>query len=102
VGTEPAANAIASIVSGRMRRQSSVGTSTMSTIAHSQRQGTSGLAAASMSTSGGSTATSSQSRQTRRGGGGWAAGASQSARTGLVMPLMIGARPRPPAAPCDG
>ena len=45
-----------------------------------------GRASASRTTSGGSAATSTQSRHTRRGGGGDAAGASHSARTGLVIP----------------
>ena len=87
VTIDPTPNAIASISSGCVRRQSSVGTSAMSTPAQSQRHGTSsGRTAASNSATSGSTATSAQSRQTRRGGGGTAAGASQSERRGLVMP----------------
>ena len=49
----PAVKAIASMVSGRMRRHSRVGTRATSTIAQSQRPGTSGRAAASTRMSGG-------------------------------------------------
>jgi hypothetical protein len=58
----------------------------VSTAAHSQRHGTSGRLAASMTAARGTTETSAQSRQTRRGGGGVADGASQIERRGLVMP----------------
>ena len=82
----PTAKAITNIVRGRVRRQSSVGVRATRTTAQSQRNGTSGRRDASTSALIEISPTSAQSRHTRLGGGGDAAGASQSARTGLVMP----------------
>ncbi len=82
-------NEITTISSGRVRRQSSVGTMTIRMTTAAAAFGTSVRTRPSNTASNGSTAMSTQSRHTRFGGAGDAAGAFHTERSRPIMPLML-------------